>query len=169
MGYDAISVTDTGLNLRYGSRSTLYQRLNDEREHERVSLSYITGTHNFKAGVDLNQFSQGLKQYNDPFLVNHAISYTFRNQLPVSVSIYTGPYGPYQQGIENGAYVQDQWTMRRMTLNLGIRYSVYDMLIPEMHLAAGPLRACARFPGSQALAPLGKPQPAGGRRLRPVW
>ena len=38
VGYDAISVTDTGLNLRYGSRSTLYQRLNDEREHERVSL-----------------------------------------------------------------------------------------------------------------------------------
>ena len=61
-------------------------------------MSYITGTHNFKAGVDLNQFSQGEKQYDDPFLVNHAISYTFRNQLPVSVSIYTGPYGPYQEG-----------------------------------------------------------------------
>ncbi len=31
VGYDAISVTDTGLNLRYGSRSTLYQVLNDDR------------------------------------------------------------------------------------------------------------------------------------------
>ena len=44
--------------------------------------------------------SQGRKSYDDPYLVNHAISYTFRNQLPVSVSIYTGPYGPYQE--ENG-------------------------------------------------------------------
>ncbi len=69
--------------------------------HERFSMSYVTGTHNFKAGVDLNQFSQGKKSYNDPFLVNQAISYTFRNQLPVSVSIYTGPYGPYQEGTEN--------------------------------------------------------------------
>jgi len=69
VGRDAISVTDTGLNLRYGSRSTLYQRLNDLRQHERVALSYITGTHNFKAGVDLNQFSQGEKSYDDPFLV----------------------------------------------------------------------------------------------------
>ena len=36
--------------------------------------------------------------------------------------------------------------MRRMTLNLGIRYSVYDMLIPEMHLAAGPFVPARDFP-----------------------
>ncbi len=146
VGFDAISVTDTGLNLRYGSRSTLYQRLNDEREHERVSLSYITGTHNFKAGVDLNQFSQGEKSYNDLFLVNHAISYTFRNQLPVSVSIYTGPYGPYQEGIENNLYAQDQWTIKRLTLNLGVRYSLYDMTIPAMHLGPGVYVPARDFP-----------------------
>jgi hypothetical protein len=146
VGFDAISVTDTGLNLRYGSRSTLYQRLNDEREHERLSMSYITGTHNFKAGVDLNQFSQGEKQYNDLFLVNHAISYTFRNQLPVSVSIYTGPYGPYQEGYENNLYAQDQWTIKRLTLNLGVRYSLYDMTIPAMHLGAGVYVPARDFP-----------------------
>ncbi|MBI4885599.1 MAG: TonB-dependent receptor [Acidobacteria bacterium] len=146
VGYDAISVTDTGLNLRYGSRSTFYQILNDDRIHERAAVSYITGTHNFKAGVDLNQMRQGRKSYDDPFIVNHAISYTFRNQLPVSVSIYTGPYGPYQTATENGFYAQDQWTMRRLTMNLGLRYSVYDVLIPESHLPAGPYVPARDFP-----------------------
>ncbi|MBI4486005.1 MAG: TonB-dependent receptor [Acidobacteria bacterium] len=146
VGYDTISVTDTGLNLRYGSRSTFYQVLNDDRLHERVAMSYVTGTHNFKAGVDLNQFAQGRKSYDDPFIVNQAISYTFRNQLPVSVSIYTGPYGPYQEATENAVYAQDQWTVRRLTLNLGIRYSVYDVLIPESHLPAGPYVPARDFP-----------------------
>ncbi len=146
VGRDTISVTDTGLNLRYGARSTLYQRLNDLRQHERVAVSYITGTHNLKAGVDVNQYSQGQKQYDDPFLVNHAISYTFRNQLPVSVSIYTGPYGPYQEGTDNDVYVQDQWTMRRLTLNLGVRYGVYDMTIPASHLGAGVYVPARDFP-----------------------
>ena len=146
VGYDTISVLDTGLNLRYGSRNTFYQILNDDRVHERAAVSYITGTHNFKAGADLNQFSQGRKSYSDAFLVNQAISYTFRNQLPVSVSIYTGPYGPYQKGTENGFYAQDQWTMRRLTMNLGVRYSVYDMLIPESHLPAGPYVPARDFP-----------------------
>ena len=34
-GYDAISVTDTGLNLRYGSRSTLYQ-MTERRAYART-------------------------------------------------------------------------------------------------------------------------------------
>ena len=146
VGYDTISITDTGLNLRYGSRNTFYQILNDDRKHERFAMSYITGTHNFKAGADLNQMSQGRKSYDDPFIVNHAISYGFNNQLPVSVQIYTGPYGPYQTGTENGVYAQDQWTMRRLTLNLGLRYSLYDVLIPESHLAAGPYVPARDFP-----------------------
>jgi hypothetical protein len=146
VGYDTISITDTGLNLRYGSRNTFYQILNDDRKHERFAVSYITGTHNFKAGADLNQMAQGRKSYDDPFIVNHAISYGFNNQLPVSVQIYTGPYGPYQTGTENGVYAQDQWTMRRLTMNLGLRYSVYDVLIPASNLPAGPYVPERNFP-----------------------
>ena len=75
-------------------------------------MSYITGTHNFKVGADLNQMSQGRKSYDDPYLVNHAIS-DVPKPTAVSVSIYTGPYGPYQEATENAVYAQDQWTMRK--------------------------------------------------------
>jgi hypothetical protein len=138
-GFDAISVTDQGLNLIYGSRRTGYQTLHDIRWHERAAMSYITGTHNFKVGIDLNQFTQGRKQYDNALdYVNQAISYVFRDRVPNSVRIHTGPYGPYQEAYENAVYANDQWTMRRLTLNLGLRYSVYDATIPAMTLPAGP-------------------------------
>jgi len=137
-GFDAISVTDQGLNLEYGSRRTGYQVLNDERYHERFGVSYITGTHNFKVGVDLNQFSQGRKSYTDVNLINQAISYRFRDRVPNQVTIYNTPNGPYNTATENNVYAQDQWTIRKLTLNLGFRYGVYDAFIPAQHLPAGP-------------------------------
>src|SRR5712691_3858060 len=109
-------------------------------------MSYITGSHNLKVGVDLNQFSQGRKDYSDVNLINQAKSYTFRNQVPVSVAIYATPNGPYNEGTENAVYAQDQWTIRKLTLNLGLRYAVFDGFVPEQHLPAGPFEPARDFP-----------------------
>src|SRR2546429_5624537 len=134
-----ISVTDQGLNLTYGSRRAGYFSLDDLRIHERFSMAYLSGTHNLKIGTDLNQFSQGLPNYNNPYYVNQATSYTFRDRVPQSVTIWNGPYGPYQKATENNLYAQDRWTIvRRLTLNLGLRYTVDDATIPAQHLPAGP-------------------------------
>ena len=134
-----ISVTDLGLNLQYGSRRTGYQTLDDLRIHERFAMSYLTGTHNLKIGTDLNQFSQGIQHYNNPNYINQARSYTFRDRVPQSVTIYAAPFGPYQKATENNLYAQDQWTIfRGLTLNLGLRYTVYDAFIPAQHFPAGP-------------------------------
>jgi hypothetical protein len=142
-----ISVTDLGLNLTYGSRRTGYFSLDDLRIHERFAMSYLSGTHNLKIGTDLNQFSQGLPDYNNPYYVNQATSYTFRDRLPQSVTIWNGPFGPYQKATENNLYAQDQWTLvRRLTLNLGLRYTVYDATIPAQHLAAGPWVPARDYP-----------------------
>jgi hypothetical protein len=137
-GFDAISVTDQGLNLIYGSRRTGYQTLHDVRWHERIAMSYITGSHNLKVGVDLNQFTQGRKKYDNFDMVNQAISYVFRDRVPNSLRIHTGPWGPYQEAYENAVYANEQWTVRRLTLNLGVRYAVYDATVPAIHLPAGP-------------------------------
>src|SRR5436309_1446400 len=142
----AIAVLDQGLNLQYGSRRTGYNTLDDLRVHERFAVSYLSGPHNLKIGVDVNQFSQGLKNYNNPDFVNQATSYIFRDRVPVQVTIHTGPFGPYQRATENNVYAQDQWTIRRMTLNLGLRYSVYDAIIPAAHLPAGPWVPAHDFP-----------------------
>src|SRR5438876_3346400 len=132
-----IAILDQGLNLQYGSRRTGYNTLNDLRVHERFAMSYLTGTHNLKIGVDLNQFSQGRKDYNNPDFVNQATSYVFRDRAPIQVTIHTGPFGPYQRATENNVYAQDQWTIRRVTLNLGLRYSVYVAILPGAHWGVG--------------------------------
>ena len=143
---DDIAVTDLGLNLNYGSRASGYTVFPDDRWHERISVSYVTGSHNFKTGIDLNQFSVGRKHYSDINQVSQARSYTFRNQVPVSVTIFAFPTGTYNTSTENGVYVQDQWTMRRLTLNLGLRYNEYDAYIPPATLPAGPWVPERSFP-----------------------
>jgi len=135
---DVIPVLDQALNLEYGSRRTGYQLLHDYRYHERIAASYITGSHNFKVGIDLNHFEQGNQDYTDANFVNLARSYRFRNQVPNQLTIYNTPNGPYDIATENGIYAQDQWTARKLTLNLGLRYVVYDAFIPAQHLPAGP-------------------------------
>ena len=143
---DDIAVTDLGLNLNYGSRATGYTVFPDDRWHERIAVSYVTGSHNVKAGLDLNQFSVGRKHYSDVHQVSQARSYTFRNQVPVSVTIFAFPTGTYNTSTENAVYVQDQWTMRRLTLNMGLRYNEYDAYIPATTLPAGPWVPERSFP-----------------------
>jgi hypothetical protein len=142
---DVISVNDTGLNLTYGSRNS-YQTQPDDRWHEKFSISYVTGSHNFKAGVDLNQFTLGRLDEPDAYHVNQLRSYTLRNELPVSVILYANPVGSYNTATENAVYAQDQWRIQNVTLNLGLRYAVYNADIPEYHLPAGVWVGAMDFP-----------------------
>ena len=124
-----IPVIDIGPNLNYGSRQGGYQLLNDIRYHQKFGLSYVTGSHNFRAGIDLNQFRNGREQSTDINLISQGKSYEFRNQLPTAVWIHATPNGTYNKATENAFYAQDQMTIRRATLNLGLRYSVYNAFI----------------------------------------
>ena len=152
VGPDVIAITDTGLNLIYGSRPFQsaavpgYALFNDVRNHEKVTLSYVTGSHTLKAGLDLNQFEAGRKRIEDANIVNQARSYTFRNGVPQQVRIEATPYGTYNTATENSLWVQDQWTIRKLTANAGLRYTVYDAYVPAFSLPAGPFVGARSFP-----------------------
>jgi hypothetical protein len=126
----AYPVTDlsNGIALR---APTLPQWVRYRTYAGRGNVSYITGSHAFKFG------SQWMWGHRDRVQVqNGNISLTLRNGSPVSITEYATPW----EQIDNlkasiGMFAQDQWTVRRVTLNLGLRFDYLNAYVPPQHLA----------------------------------
>ena len=92
-------------------------------------------------GVGIRDF-----QLNDP-----PVSYAFRKATPdaaptpVSVTFFASPHYAKNQMRDLGIYAQDQWTIQRLTLNLGVRYDNFHGWIPAQHRPAGPFVAAFDF------------------------
>lgn len=105
------------------------------------NLTLARGPHTLKFGVEVRriQLDQGntangtivyssLNLPSSSFLVNAVSSATFNQQLPVNGMRKTAVY----------AYAQDEWKPRpNLTLNLGVRYSFYN-IFHEAHGKANP-------------------------------
>jgi hypothetical protein len=77
------------------------------------------------------------KYGNDLFMANRAITYTFQNQRPTSLTLMATPTHFEESANDIALYAQDQWTIQRATLNLGLRYNDIDMSSPELTLFPG--------------------------------
>src|SRR5262245_11808788 len=114
----------------------------------RGSMSYVTGSHAFKAGMT---YYLGF-EHVDRFHIQ-AVSYSFRNQVPVSLTQYTSPITGDLRTRQFGYFVQDQWTIERLTLNLGARIDTFDGIALEANVPAGrfvPARTYPRLDGIPA-------------------
>ena len=90
----------------------------------RASVSYVTGAHSLKVGYQGAYF-----MYDRRTLVNEPqMRYTFNSTAanpanPSSVSYFLTPYFDFSDRTETHAvYVQDQWTMGRLTVQGALRY-----------------------------------------------
>ena len=90
----------------------------------RAALSYVTGAHSLKIGY------QGAYQMYDrrTFVNGPQMRYTFNSSPtnpanPTNVTYFLAPYFDFSDRTEmNAIYAQDQWTLRRLTLQAAIRY-----------------------------------------------
>ena len=83
-----------------------------------VSLSYVTGTHSFKVGTRLQRGHYEISNYKNGDLIQN-----YRGKVPDSVDIANTPV--LSNDLMNrdlGIYVQDSWTIKRLTLNPGVRF-----------------------------------------------
>jgi hypothetical protein len=97
------------------------------------SMSYVTGSHNLKVGALVLQSYRDLYQ---PF--ERGVSYTFAGRVPESVTYYASPLNAKMRTRQIGLYVQEQWTLNRLTLYGGLRYDADQGWNPAQDVPAGP-------------------------------
>jgi len=100
---------------------------------ERFNVSYVTGSHSLKTGVWVQQWPNFMQ-----FFVNGGMLLQYRNSVPTSVMLYASPQYQNTMAYNTGVYGQDQWTMKRLTLNLGLRYDSYRGYADTVDAPAGP-------------------------------
>ena len=94
-----------------------------DRFNMMAALSYITGSHNIKGGVQYNfgPYINTREANGDLQQVYAGTTTPFTN--PVSVTVYNTPLR-YQENLKAdiGIFVQDSWSLNRLTLNGGLRW-----------------------------------------------
>src|SRR5262249_6816721 len=119
-----ISIRELSTDFRYNARGdntgggAAYGKADLQRNNiQRFAASYVTGTHNCKAGVFVQQYPNESLLY-----VNGGAQYNFRDGRPLSIVQFASPDGRNDLGHNLGLFVQDQWTIKRATMNLGLRF-----------------------------------------------
>jgi hypothetical protein len=84
----------------------------------RASASYVTGAHSMKVGY--------VAAYNRTDSQNHynatRVNYRFLNGVPNQLTMQLGEFFSADRSQYHGIYVQDQWTVNRLTLQGALRY-----------------------------------------------
>lgn len=116
---DHIYIRDFGTGVRYGASSFFRGDPNNtDRHSQRFSVSYVTGSHNFKTGVQIEELVADTYHRQ-----NGNVHYSFRNGVPFSLTQWATPYIERSRIMPDlGIYAQDQWVMDKLTLNLGVRF-----------------------------------------------
>jgi hypothetical protein len=101
---------------------------NSEKKQEaRANLSYVTGSHSFKVGF-VDRWANAVQ--SNPYNSDVAIRFTLNNN-PYLVSVSNGPSKNIQDiNFDGGAYAQDQWKVKRFTINLGLRWDHFNTSVP---------------------------------------
>lgn len=142
-----IQVTELTTGWRHNSRATQtntdggYGAITHQNWNQRVSASYVTGSHAFKTGLFIQE---GGRHHLSNMIGDR--NYTVRNGVPTQVTIFASPAVNDNRFTNIGIFTQDQWTMRKLTLNLGVRYDYIYGWDPEQSAEAGTFVPARTYP-----------------------
>ena len=102
-----------------------------DRYNLQGSASYVTGSHNVKAGAQWNWGPYRRTRVGNADLVQR-----YTNGAPNSVAVYNTPIEWTDRlNADLGVFAQDAWTLRRLTVNAGVRWEYFNS---EVSASASP-------------------------------
>lgn len=128
-----IPVLEQSTNLLY--RGTTLDEVTLKRDFtEMVRVTYVTGTHELRAGFHNNAAWQVRDNQYPP------ISYRFQNGVPNQITLRTTPFSDeLESDWEMGLFIQDRWTKGRATVAGGLRFDLQDRFYPAQSLYPTPI------------------------------
>jgi hypothetical protein len=119
---------------------------------ESASLSYVTGSHSFKFGGAISEGRWRLIQQftgdvglgpSGGATANNGI--TYNNGVPVSVTLRIPTDRRNSIKFDTGLYAQDRWTIKRATINGGVRFDWFQGATLPEELPASSLNPAQRY------------------------
>lgn len=138
---DTVSKLEASTGTSYGSLLTA-QRADSDQYNMRFAVNYVTGSHAVKVGMQ-NMWGTRNFTYTTP----GSQRWTFFNGAPLSITQYARPLEDLQKlRTALGLYAQDKWTIRNVTLNLGLRFDYHNAYVPAQTTPAIPFVTSQTYP-----------------------
>ncbi|HEY9463412.1 MAG TPA: carboxypeptidase regulatory-like domain-containing protein, partial [Vicinamibacterales bacterium] len=137
-GVPIFELGGTDVPFNFAHRASWFNDYDDRLPSQtfKGSMSYVTGSHNFKVGA---QMQRGHFERRDS---NHAQADYYivsLNGSPLLATI-TSPLAGWVDRLNYnlGIYAQDSWAMRRLTLSGGVRLDFQNESVDAYHYGPGP-------------------------------
>ena len=138
------SWSEISTGIIWGNYSGVYGANANFQFNTRFATSYVTGSHAFKAGVTFMHSNSHVTQS----VVNNGVTYQLLGGtgangvvtgVPSRVTVYATPLTLDAVMKANmGLFVQDQWTVKRLTVTAGVRFDYFNAYVPAQHIGEGP-------------------------------
>jgi len=130
----AVGVTkeDTQNNTQWNGGDGDVSRVT-EMNYLTMKLSYITGSHTLKTGIDygFGYDTSGTSILND-------LHQQYRGGVPTAVQVYASAVTQRNDVAKQiGFFIQDAWTVNRLTVNGGVRFDHFMGRVPAQCALAG--------------------------------